>query len=205
MKKKSIMMLLCIALTGSLLTGCGDTKKEQKAAESKKKTEAVSSEPEQTMTEQMTEAPEDTVTPDNAQTTKKPVQTPTARKNTSKNTKATEAPQASDAVEPKDMMTFLAKIENACPNMKIKALYISSYGENAWSDNLLKSSIAYGKISKKIKLRMPADQLRWDLKVITADGKKVIFHELDVSECDSSHITITLMYDEDDNPVAIAV
>ena len=36
--------------------------------------------------------------------------------------------------------------------------------------------------------------------MITADGKKVIFHELDVSECDSSNITITLMYDEDGNP-----
>ena len=69
----------------------------------------------------------------------------------------------------------------------------------------MKSKVAYGKVSKKMKLRMPADQLRWDLKVITADGKKVIFHELDVSECDSSHITITLMYDEDGNPVAIAV
>ena len=110
-----------------------------------------------------------------------------------------------DRVEPRDMMTFSAKVENSCEKMTIKAFYISSYGENAWSDNLMKSKVAYGKVSKKMKLRMPADQLRWDLKVITADGKKVIFHELDVSECDSSNITITLMYDEDGNPVAIAV
>ena len=40
MRRKSIMLFLCVALTGSLLTGCGDTKKEQKT-EQNKKTEAV--------------------------------------------------------------------------------------------------------------------------------------------------------------------
>lgn len=205
MKRKSMMMLLCIALTGSLLTGCGDTKKEQKAAKQDKKTEAVNEKTEQTTPGEQTEAPQQTEAPDVTQNVKQPVQTPTAKKKPAKSTKTTEAPQSSDAVEPKDMMTFSAKVENSCEKMTIKAFYISSYGENAWSENLMKSSVAYGKVSKKIKLRMPADQLRWDLKVITADGKKVIFHELDVSECDSSHITITLMYDEDGNPVAIAV
>ena len=199
MRRKSIMLFLCVALTGSLLTGCGDTKKEQKT-EQNKKTEAVDNKSEQTQTpDDMTEIQE------TAQATKKPVQTPTARKKDNKSVKATDTPRPSDAVEPRDMMTFSAKVENSCEKMTIKAFYISSYGENAWSDNLMKSKVAYGKVSKKMKLRMPADQLRWDLKVITADGKKVIFHELDVSECDSSNITITLMYDEDGNPVAIAV
>lgn len=205
MRRKSMMLLLCIALTGSLLTGCGDTKKEQKT-EQNKQTETVDNKTEQTAKEEQTQTPDETTeTPETVQATKKPVQTPTARKKDTKSAKATDTPQPSDAVEPKDMMTFSAKVENSCEKMTIKAFYISSYGENAWSDNLLKSRVAYGKTSKKIKLRMPADQLRWDLKVITADGKKVIFHELDVSECDSSHITITLMYDEDGNPVAIAV
>ena len=205
MRRKSIMLFLCVALTGSLLTGCGDTKKEQKT-EQNKKTEAVDNKSEQTAEEEQTQTPDDmTEIQETAQATKKPVQTPTARKKDNKSVKATDTPRPSDAVEPRDMMTFLAKVENSCEKMTIKAFYISSYGENAWSDNLMKSKVAYGKVSKKMKLRMPADQLRWDLKVITADGKKVIFHELDVSECDSSNITITLMYDEDGNPVAIAV
>ena len=200
MRRKSIMLFLCVALTGSLLTGCGDTKKEQKT-EQNKKTEAVDNKSEQTAEEEQTQTPDDmTEIQETAQATKKPVQTPTARKKDNKSVKATDTP-----VEPRDMMTFSAKVENSCEKMTIKAFYISSYGENAWSDNLMKSKVAYGKVSKKMKLRMPADQLRWDLKVITADGKKVIFHELDVSECDSSNITITLMYDEDGNPVAIAV
>ena len=198
MRRKSIMLFLCVALTGSLLTGCGDTKKEQKTEQNKKT--------EQTAEEEQTQTPDDmTEIQETAQATKKPVQTPTARKKDNKSVKATDTPRPSDAVEPRDMMTFSAKVENSCEKMTIKAFYISSYGENAWSDNLMKSKVAYGKVSKKMKLRMPADQLRWDLKVITADGKKVIFHELDVSECDSSNITITLMYDEDGNPVAIAV
>ena len=203
MRRKSIMLFLCVALTGSLLTGCGDTKKEQKT-EQNKKTEAVDNKSEQTAEEEQTQTPDDmTEIQETAQATKKPVQTPTARKKDNKSVKATDTPRPSDAVEPRDMMIFSAKVENSCEKMTIKAFYISSYGENAWSDNLMKSKVAYGKVSKKMKLRMPADQLRWDLKVITADGKKVIFHELDVSECDSSNITNTLQYEEVAIPVAI--
>ena len=74
------MLFLCVALTGSLLTGCGDTKKEQKT-EQNKKTEAVDNKSEQTAEEEQTQTPDDmTEIQETAQATKKPVQTPTARK-----------------------------------------------------------------------------------------------------------------------------
>ena len=80
MRRKSIMLFLCVALTGSLLTGCGDTKKEQKT-EQNKKTEAVDNKSEQTAEEEQTQTPDDmTEIQETAQATKKPVQTPTARK-----------------------------------------------------------------------------------------------------------------------------
>ena len=58
MRRKSIMLFLCVALTGSLLTGCGDTKKEQKT-EQNKKTEAVDNKSEQTAEEEQTQTPDD--------------------------------------------------------------------------------------------------------------------------------------------------
>ena len=120
MRRKSIMLFLCVALTGSLLTGCGDTKKEQKT-EQNKKTEAVDNKSEQTAEEEQTQTPDDmTEIQETAQATKKPVQTPTARKKDNKSVKATDTPRPSDAVEPRDMMTFSAKVENSCEKMTIK-------------------------------------------------------------------------------------
>ena len=102
MRRKSIMLFLCVALTGSLLTGCGDTKKEQKI-EQNKKTEAVDNKSEQTAEEEQTQTPDDmTEIQETAQATKKPVQTPTARKKDNKSVKATDTPRPSDAVEPRD-------------------------------------------------------------------------------------------------------
>ena len=87
MRRKSIMLFLCVALTGSLLTGCGDTKKEQKT-EQNKKTEAVDNKSEQTAEEEQTQTPDDmTEIQETAQATKKPVQTPTARKKDNKSVK----------------------------------------------------------------------------------------------------------------------
>lgn len=205
MRKKLVILLMCTSLTCALMTGCGDKKdSETKATQSAEETqdpdatEDDSQEPDETAEAQSSEPEE------SAKTSSSKTSAPKASTNTKANssTKATKKPEPT---KKKVMATLAARIENSCEKMTIKELYVSSYGEDAWGDNLLTKSIAYEKTSKRIKIKMPVEQQRWDIKVIDSKGKTVIFRELDVSECDTSNITITLMYDEEGNPIAIAV
>ena len=208
MRKKIGMLLLCASVAGTVLTACGDKKDEDSSVV--ESTERPQSDDDTESTDD-TDEPEDTPESDTAQTTQ-PVASqktneaktsaPTKKSNSSTSTKSTKKPQAT---EKKAMSKMRARIENACEKVTMKELYVSAYGQDAWGENLLTKSIAYEKTSKRISIIMPAEQQRWDVKVVDSKGKTSIFRELDVSECDTSNITITLTYDDEGNPIAIAV
>lgn len=203
MKKKLVMLLLCISMTCTALTGCGDKKdSDTKTTQSAKETQSADSENEETEEPEATTSVESTEPTSSTKSDVKKTSAPKASKASDANTKTTNSPAPTKKVA---MTKFMARIENSCDKITMKELYVSSYGEGAWGENLLAKPLAYDKSTKRIAVKMPVDQQRWDIKVITDKGKKVVFRELDVSECDTANITITLMYDDEGNPIAIAV
>ncbi|MCD7825635.1 MAG: hypothetical protein LUH14_06725 [Clostridiaceae bacterium] len=100
-------------------------------------------------------------------------------------------------------------IQNQIPNYLVQTLCISAYGQDAWGENILADTQITPKGSVSVRVPLPDGSLIWDIKTTgTSKGQKkaytLKFLELDLTECDSEPIIVTLMLDDDENPIAIA-
>lgn len=199
--KKAVICVLCVMM---VITGCGKKGEETKAP--KKEAPKVTLAPEETKTPKQSDAPESTATVTATPKSTKasaPAVTSTVKPKKRKVTpKKTKTPEKEEPVMEIKKITVPASIEND-GKKDIAKLYMSQAGMNQWSDDLLQGkTLKVGEKVKKIKFKTEPDQLRWDLKLVYAGGKKAICHELDVSECDLSKISITLLLDEEGNAIA---
>lgn len=83
--------------------------------------------------------------------------------------------------------------ENKC-GVDLKELYLSGAGRDDWGDNLLSSGLK-DKESAKGTLLIDAANVKWDIKAVDGNGDSVEFEGLDLSECSTSGVTMTLSFD----------
>ncbi|MCR5390794.1 MAG: hypothetical protein K6E77_08570 [Lachnospiraceae bacterium] len=83
--------------------------------------------------------------------------------------------------------------ENKC-GVDLKELYLSGAGRDDWGDNLLGSGLK-DKESAKGTLLIDAANVKWDIKAVDGNGDSVEFQGLDLSECSTSGVTMTLSFD----------
>ncbi len=98
------------------------------------------------------------------------------------------------------------KIENQIPSYTIKSMRISSYGQDQWSDNILERAIKPQKTGDAYAPKTGEEPV-WDIWTAgTEKGKEktMTFLELNLIECESDPIIITLFLDDDGNPAAVA-
>lgn len=82
--------------------------------------------------------------------------------------------------------------ENKC-GVDLKELYLSGAGRDDWGDNLLGSGLKDGE-SAKGTLLIDAANVKWDIKAVDGEGDSVEFQGLDLSECSTSGVTMTLSF-----------
>ena len=86
--------------------------------------------------------------------------------------------------------------ENKC-GVDLKELYLSGAGRDDWGDNLLGSGLK-DKESAKGTLLIDAANVKWDIKAVDGNGDSVEFQGLDLSECSTSGVTMTLSFNGSD-------
>ena len=87
--------------------------------------------------------------------------------------------------------------ENKC-GVDLKELYLSGAGRDEWgSDTLGGQGLKDGE-SAKGTLLIDANNIKWDIKAVDGNGDSVEFEGLDLSNCDSSGVTMTLAFNGDD-------
>lgn len=82
--------------------------------------------------------------------------------------------------------------ENKC-GVDLKELYLSGAGRDDWGSNLLGSGLKDGE-SAKGTLLIDAANVKWDIKAVDGEGDSVEFQGLDLSECSTSGVTMTLSF-----------
>lgn len=82
--------------------------------------------------------------------------------------------------------------ENKC-GVDLKELYLSGAGRDDWGSNLLGSGLKDGE-SAKGTLLIDAENVKWDIKAVDGEGDSVEFQGLDLSECSTSGVTMTLSF-----------
>ncbi len=86
--------------------------------------------------------------------------------------------------------------ENKC-GVDLKELYLSGAGRDDWGSNTLSSALKDGE-SAKGTLIIDAENVKWDIKAVDGNGDSVEFQGLDLSECSTSGVTMTLSFDCED-------
>ena len=100
------------------------------------------------------------------------------------------APAASSAAA--QVLEVPVTFENKC-GVDLKELYLSGAGRDDWGDNLLGSGLKDGE-SAKGTLLIDAENVKWDIKAVDGEGDSVEFQGLDLSECSTSGVTMTLSF-----------
>lgn len=103
---------------------------------------------------------------------------------------ATSSAAASSAAA--DVLQVPVTFENKC-GVDLKELYLSGAGRDDWGDNLLGSGLKDGE-SAKGTLLIDAANVKWDIKAVDGEGDSVEFQGLDLSECSTSGVTMTLSF-----------
>ncbi len=100
------------------------------------------------------------------------------------------APAASSAAA--QVLEVPVTFENKC-GVDLKELYLSGAGRDDWGSNLLGSGLKDGE-SAKGTLLIDAANVKWDIKAVDGEGDSVEFQGLDLSECSTSGVTMTLSF-----------
>ena len=75
-------------------------------------------------------------------------------------------------------------------------LYTSGANVEDWGDNLITGGVTFAPGSGiKATFNVDAKNLKWDFKAVDKEGTSLEFNGLDLSNCDSSGITVKLSYD----------
>ncbi len=103
---------------------------------------------------------------------------------------------ASSAAAQSNVLQVPVTFENKC-GVDLKELYLSGAGRGVWGDNLLSSGLK-DKESAKGTLLIDAENVKWNIKAVDGNGDSVEFQGLDLGNCDTSGITMTLSFDGSD-------
>lgn len=109
------------------------------------------------------------------------------------------APAASSAAagsQAAQVLEVPVVFENKC-GVDLKELYLSGAGRDEWGSNTLGSDLKDGE-SAKGTLLIDAENVKWDIKAVDGNGDSVEFEGLDLSECNTSGVTMTLSFDGED-------
>ncbi|MBR5338331.1 MAG: hypothetical protein IK152_10135 [Lachnospiraceae bacterium] len=87
--------------------------------------------------------------------------------------------------------------ENKC-GVDLKELYLSGAGRDEWGTDALGGQGLKSGESAKGALVIDAENVKWDIKAVDGNGDSVEFQGLDLSECSTSGVTMTLAFDGED-------
>ena len=93
---------------------------------------------------------------------------------------------------------------NKVPDTIIKKLYISGAGIETWGDDLLKGQEMPTDTQLSLVFNIDKNNVAWDIKAVDEEGTEVAFRNLDLSNVYTTGGVITLLVDEEGNPVATA-
>lgn len=93
---------------------------------------------------------------------------------------------------------------NRVPETIIKKLYISGAGIETWGDDLLKGQEMPTDTQLSLVFNIDKNNVAWDIKAVDEEGTEVAFRNLDLSNVYTTGGVITLLVDEEGNPVATA-
>ncbi len=106
------------------------------------------------------------------------------------------APAAQSSAAQATTIEVPVTFTNSLP-IDLAELYLSGAGRDDWGNNLLPSGIKAGQ-SAKGALVIDQDNVQWDVKAIDNNGDAVEFQGLDLSNCSTSGVTLTLAFDGED-------
>lgn len=177
MKKKLLAIMIASVMVCGILIGCGGSSS----------TKTNSTEPAKTTdtAKENTEKPkENTEKP--KETTDKAKETADAAK---KDTSATDNTQ--------QVIQVPVNIMNGT-DVDFAELYTSGANVEDWGDNLIGNGVTFAPGSGiHATFNVDANNLKWDFKAVDCNGDSLEFNGLDLSNCNTSGITIKLMYDRD--------
>ena len=83
-------------------------------------------------------------------------------------------------------------------DVEIHELYTSGAGVDEWGDDILGGQVlAPGTQVEDLVFNIDADNVKWDLLAKDEVGDSLEFYGLDLSECSTDGITVSLTYDRD--------
>ena len=106
------------------------------------------------------------------------------------------APAAASSAAQATSIQVPVTFTNALP-IDLAEIYLSGAGRAEWGNNLLPSGIKAGQ-SAKGALAIDEDNLKWDVRAVDNNGDAVEFQGLDLSDCSTSGVTLTLAFDGED-------
>lgn len=106
------------------------------------------------------------------------------------------APAAQSSAAQATTIEVPVTFQNGLP-IDLTELYLSGAGRAEWGNNLLPSGIKAGQ-SAKGALVIDAENVKWDVKAVDTNGDAVEFQGLDLSNCSTSGVTLTLAFDGED-------
>ncbi|WP_294373281.1 hypothetical protein [uncultured Clostridium sp.] len=123
-------------------------------------------------------------------------QNTTATQESNKSEEKTEAKKDTQSEENQVIQVPVTIVNNT--DVDFYELYTSGAGTDDWGDDLLGGQVLSPNTQlQDIAFNIDADNLKWDLLAKDEAGDALEFYGLDLSECSTDGITISLTYDRD--------
>ncbi|MDO5516867.1 MAG: hypothetical protein Q4F66_04885 [Clostridium sp.] len=178
-KKVMALMVSAIMLTGTLV-GCGSDTSSNSSSASPASTTSSSSSASTTST-----------------TSSSTTNSTASTSSSSTDKTQTPAPTANNADTPQVIQVPVTIVNNT--DVDFYELYTSGAGVDNWGDSIIPQGqvLSPGTQLSQIAFNIDANNLKWDLMAKDENGDALEFYDLDLSNCSTDGITISLTYDRD--------
>lgn len=83
-------------------------------------------------------------------------------------------------------------------DIEFSELYTSGAGIDNWGESILGAGVKFGAgTAVKTAFNVDANNLKWDFKAVDSAGDSIEFQGLDLSNCNTTGVTVKLSYDRD--------